>query len=105
MAGKRNSMALVALFAGAIGIAFAPIFVRLSEVGPVATAFWRLALALPLLALWMALQERGRKQGAARSAWPMAVMCARRDDSHTSETPWATTWTMVALGSSAAGAG
>ena len=38
-------MALVALFAGAIGIAFAPIFVRLSEVGPVATAFWRLALA------------------------------------------------------------
>lgn len=74
MAGKRNSMALVALFAGAIGIAFAPIFVRLSEVGPVATAFWRLALALPLLALWMALQERGRKQGAARPAWPMAVL-------------------------------
>lgn len=74
MAGKRNSMALVALFAGAIGIAFAPIFVRLSEVGPVATAFWRLALALPLLALWMALQERGRKQGATRPAWPMALL-------------------------------
>lgn len=74
MAGKRNSMALVALFAGAIGIAFAPIFVRLSEVGPVATALWRLALALPLLALWMALQERGRKQGATRPAWPMALL-------------------------------
>ena len=67
-------MALVALFAGAIGIAFAPIFVRLSEVGPVATALWRLALALPLLALWMALQERGRKQGATRPAWPMALL-------------------------------
>ena len=74
MTERRSSMALIALFAGAIGIAFAPIFVRLSEVGPVATAFWRLLLALPLLALWMALQERGRKQGAARSAWPMAVL-------------------------------
>ena len=74
MTERRSSMALIALFAGAIGIAFAPIFVRLSEVGPVATAFWRLALALPLLALWMALQERGRKQGAARPAWPMAVL-------------------------------
>lgn len=30
---------LVALFAGAVSIAFAPIFVRLSEIGPVATAF------------------------------------------------------------------
>jgi len=74
MTGKRNSMALVALFAGAIGIAFAPIFVRWSEVGPVATAFWRLTLALPLLALWMALQERRALQAGGRAAWPMAVL-------------------------------
>ena len=32
-----------------MAIGFAPIFVRQSEVGPVATAFWRLALALPVL--------------------------------------------------------
>jgi drug/metabolite transporter (DMT)-like permease len=67
-------MALAALFAGAIGIAFAPIFVRWSEVGPVATAFWRLALALPLLALWMALQERRAPRAGGRDAWPMAVL-------------------------------
>lgn len=53
-----QARALAALFVGAIGIAFAPIFVRWSEVGPAATAFWRLLLALPLLAAWAALQER-----------------------------------------------
>ncbi len=41
-----------ALLLGALGIALAPIFVRLSEADPVATAFWRLALALPALYLW-----------------------------------------------------
>lgn len=65
--------ALAALFAGAIGIAFAPIFVRWSEVGPVATAFWRLFLALPLLAPWAGLEKRRKPAGAARG-WPMAVL-------------------------------
>src|SRR3972149_5965846 len=41
--------ALVALLSGALGIAFAPIFVRLSELGPAATAFYRLAFAVPPL--------------------------------------------------------
>ncbi len=49
---------LIALLAGALAIAFAPIFVRLSEVGPVATAFWRLLLSWPLLWLWMTLERR-----------------------------------------------
>ena len=52
--GKAGSaapagLALAALLAGAAGIAFAPIFVKISEVGPVATAFWRVLLALPIL--------------------------------------------------------
>jgi len=51
-------LALNALFMGAMGIALAPIFVRLSPVGPSATAFWRLALSLPALIAWMQLQER-----------------------------------------------
>ena len=50
--------AFVALLAGAIGIAFSPIFVRLSELGPTATAFYRLALALPILWLWMEVGDR-----------------------------------------------
>lgn len=43
---------LTALIIGGIALGFAPIFVRLSEVGPSATAFWRLALALPVMLLW-----------------------------------------------------
>jgi drug/metabolite transporter (DMT)-like permease len=53
-------IALLALFSGAIAIAFAPIFVRLSHVGPSATAFWRLTLALPALWLWLFMEKRGR---------------------------------------------
>ena len=47
-----------ALVAGAVAIGFAPIFVRQSEVGPVATAFWRLALSLPLLWVIALVAER-----------------------------------------------
>lgn len=56
--GKVSRLALPALIGGAVGIAFAPIFVRLSQVGPTATAFWRLALALPLLWMWASLRVR-----------------------------------------------
>ena len=42
--------ALGALLLGTACIALSPIFVRLSEAGPTATAFWRVALAVP--ALW-----------------------------------------------------
>lgn len=58
-------LALAILLLGAVGIAFAPIFVRLSEVGPVATAFWRVCLAAPVLWLWMSTSDR-RAGAAAR---------------------------------------
>lgn len=48
--GPAQGLALAALLAGAVCIALSPIFVRVSETGPTATAFWRVALALP--ALW-----------------------------------------------------
>lgn len=50
--------ALPALVAGAIAVGASPIFVRLSEVGPFATAFWRVALALPVLFLWHAWEQK-----------------------------------------------
>lgn len=55
MAGLRaDHRALAALVTGAALIGFAPIFVRLSDVGYTAAAFWRVALSLPLLALlWL----------------------------------------------------
>src|ERR1041384_7203749 len=46
---SRRRAAIVALFAGAIGIGFAPILVRLSQVGPSATAAFRILMALPIL--------------------------------------------------------
>lgn len=48
---RAERWALAALGLGAVGIAFAPIFVRLSELEPSATAFHRVFLAVPLLAL------------------------------------------------------
>ncbi|MBD9444857.1 DMT family transporter [Rhizobium sp. RHZ01] len=41
-----NRFPLAALILGGAAIGGSPIFVRLSEVGPMATAFWRVALAL-----------------------------------------------------------
>jgi drug/metabolite transporter (DMT)-like permease len=60
-------LALPALLLGAVGIAFAPIFVRLSETGPIATAFYRSLFSLPLLFAWMAWEGRraGKVDGAA----------------------------------------
>ena len=51
--------ALLALFVGATCIALSPIWVRVSEVGPTASAFWRVALAVPLLWLLCTLFRSG----------------------------------------------
>jgi len=51
--------ALAGLFAGATCIAASALWVRASEVGPLATAFWRAGLALPLLWLWVLAGSRG----------------------------------------------
>ena len=63
MRGHSNSaisLALIALFMGAIAVGSAGIFVRVSETGPIATAFWRGAFSLPLLAAWAWFEQRGR---------------------------------------------
>ncbi|HEY4134094.1 MAG TPA: DMT family transporter [Alphaproteobacteria bacterium] len=58
--------AVVALVAGALAIAFSPIFMRLSELGPFTTAVYRLALGLPLFGLWLAAEPGGgRRRGPA----------------------------------------
>ncbi|MGY6661448.1 MAG: DMT family transporter [Glycocaulis sp.] len=50
----------LAVLAGACVIGFAAILVKASDLGPQATAFWRLTLALPALALWLALHRHGK---------------------------------------------
>jgi drug/metabolite transporter (DMT)-like permease len=49
---RVETLAFVCLLAGGCAIAFAPIFVRLSDAGPVASAFWRTAIAAPILWVW-----------------------------------------------------
>ncbi|MDH3235282.1 MAG: DMT family transporter [Alphaproteobacteria bacterium] len=50
--------ALIALFAGAMAIGGSGILVRLAETGPVATGFYRVALAAPIFVLWAQFGRR-----------------------------------------------
>jgi drug/metabolite transporter (DMT)-like permease len=65
--------ALIALFAGATCIALSPIWVRLADVGPTASAFWRVALAVPLLWGIAALAPRGPAAPDGRQRWLLAA--------------------------------
>lgn len=61
-------IALGALLLGAACIALSPIFVRVSETGPLPSAFWRVALAAPLL--WLLVGTRRTPRA------PLALMLA-----------------------------
>lgn len=65
---RRERIAILAIFIGAVTIAFAPILVRLSELGPMATGFHRFLLAIPLY-------------------WLIAAALPRREEPSSSETP------------------
>ena len=58
MEDTRRPLAVAALLAGAVAIAASPLFVKVSEAGPIATGFWRVALALPVLWAWSAIASR-----------------------------------------------
>lgn len=53
-----HPLAFAALLLGNAALAFGPWLVRLSDVGPVAAGFWRLALALPFL--WLISRLAGQ---------------------------------------------
>jgi drug/metabolite transporter (DMT)-like permease len=65
-AGPRFALPL--LIAGGVTISFSGVLVRLSEVGPSATGFYRMILALPLLWLWQWLEQRHAATPPARPA-------------------------------------
>jgi drug/metabolite transporter (DMT)-like permease len=65
-ARRLEARGLAALLAGAALIGFAPIWVRWSEVGSASTAFWRLALALPILGFWSARERPERSAQSVR---------------------------------------
>ncbi len=67
---------LVALLLGSALLAFGPMLVRLADVGPVASAFWRMALATPVLLL-VALMVRRRDPpplSLAQLPWGLAFV-------------------------------
>lgn len=67
---RERALAFLALLAGGAAIGFSPIFVRLADVGPMQSAFWRVALAVPFLAAWAGWSlHRERTNGAPRMSY------------------------------------
>jgi drug/metabolite transporter (DMT)-like permease len=73
LAEPSQQLAFPAVLAGGVAIGFSPIFVRLSELGPIATGFHRLFLALPLLWLWMRFAQRRAPKIAPVEWLPIAL--------------------------------
>ena len=63
--------ALAALLAGATCIALSPIFVRVADTGPTASAFWRVALAVPVL--WLAFFLSPARSSPRPLYWPLLL--------------------------------
>ncbi len=64
--GNTVSVPLMALGLGALAIGFSPIWVRVSPVGPTATAFYRVALALPFFLAVFGAERGWRGRGVRR---------------------------------------
>lgn len=69
--------ALVALLIGAMAMGISPVFVRTADVGPFASAFWRVTLALPVLWLWASIEAKnaGRTQKDVWAFRPVILLC------------------------------
>lgn len=93
--GKRpersgTALAFAAMLVANMSLALGPLFVRLTDVGPVAAGFWRLALAVPILFLmcrvarqplpamsgriWMVLALGGLFFAADLAAWHVGIL-------------------------------
>jgi drug/metabolite transporter (DMT)-like permease len=68
----------LALCFGAAAMGISPIFVRFAaaDVGPFASAFWRVALALPVLYAWMRFEEARAPADAPRRSYTRAIVLA-----------------------------
>ncbi len=76
---------LAIMVVAALAMSISPSLVRLADVGPFASAFWRVFLALPVLWVWMRRDEGAMSHGAARprvrfaSATVLAGLCFSGD--------------------------
>ncbi len=65
---------LLRLFAGATFISFSPVWVKLADVSPTASGFYRLAIGGVALALFLAVS--GRRLQLSKRAWQILVVAA-----------------------------
>jgi len=72
---RARTLAIIALLAGATCIGTSALFVKVSETGPISTAFWRVFLALPFLWVWAWSAQR-HATPASQSASPRGLMFA-----------------------------
>lgn len=75
MTRSANAPAFAALVVANVALAFGPMFVRLADTGPVAAAFWRMTLALPLVAA-MAWMTRAKDAAGVRPSPRMIWLLA-----------------------------
>jgi drug/metabolite transporter (DMT)-like permease len=74
-APRDFAIGLVAMLGAALAMSISPTIVRLADVGPYASAFWRVFLALPVLWIWMKRDEAsGISQPRAR--FPLGTVLA-----------------------------
>jgi drug/metabolite transporter (DMT)-like permease len=87
-----QTIAFACLLAGGCAIGFAPVLVRWSETGPVASAFWRAALAAPLLWTWAAHADPHPRPVSGRLLLSAGLFFA----ADLGVWHWSITWTSVA---------
>lgn len=69
-------VAFAAIVFSGIIMGFSPVFVREAEVGPFASAFWRVVFAIPLLFLWAWIEGRKDKLNPSVFSLPVSGMLA-----------------------------
>ena len=77
--GKSKTFSAFAFFAlllGGVAIGFAGIFMRLSDVSPLASAFWRMALAAPFLWAWAFAVRRQDGEAGKQTGFAMVLALA-----------------------------
>ena len=72
---KGFVVGLAAMVLAALAMSISPSLVRLADVGPFASAFWRVFLALPILWVWMRYTEAAEVD-APRASFTMATILA-----------------------------